>query len=116
MHKIYIDKIIKSTDNEKMEDLRRVLEDTIFYIKDIDEDTYNKIECDLYEIAMGKVLDENMAKEWVNNMQPKAYWTLPEIQQLKNQYQFNLPIIPAYVIMNMLFSDFRRCIRRRNDR
>ena len=31
MHKIYIDTIIKSTDNEKMEDLRRVLEDTIFY-------------------------------------------------------------------------------------
>jgi len=106
MHKIYIDKIINSNDNKKMEDLRDVLEDTIFYIKDVDEDTYNKIECDLYEIAMGKVLDGNMAKEWVNKMQPKAKWSLNEIEQLKNQYQFNLPIISAYVIMNMLYSDF----------
>ena len=106
MHKIYIDKIIHSNDNKKMEDLRDVLEDTIFYIKDVDEDTYNKIECDLYEIAVGKVLDENMAKEWVNNMKPKAKWNLNDTDNIIQQYNSSLPRIPAYVIMNMLFSDF----------
>ena len=102
MHKEYIDKIIMSGNDNQMRELKDVLVDTISYIKNTDEDTYNKIECDLYEIANGKVLSEEKAKEWVANMNPRARWSMSDIKKFKTE----LPIIPAYVIMNMLYSDF----------
>ena len=106
MHKEYIDKIIMSGNDSQMHELKEVLVDTISYIKNKDEDVYNKIECDLYEIAEGKTLTEEKAKEWVNKMIPRAKWTLNDIKQIASKYQLNIPIIPAYVIMNMMYSDF----------
>lgn len=106
MHKEYIDKIIMSGNDSQMHELKEVLVDTISYIKNKDENVYNKIECDLYEIAEGKTLTEEKAKEWVSKMIPRAKWTLNDIKQIASKYQLNIPIIPAYVIMNMLYSDF----------
>lgn len=106
MHKEYIDKIIMSGNDNQMHELKEVLVDTISYIKNKDENVYNKIECDLYEIAEGKTLTEEKAKEWVSKMIPRAKWTLNDIKQIASKYQLNIPIIPAYVIMNMMYSDF----------
>lgn len=106
MHKEYIDKIIRSGNDNQMHELKEVLVDTISYIKNYNEDVYNKIECDLYEIAEGKTLTEEKAKEWVSKMIPRAKWTLNDIKQIASKYQLNIPIIPAYVIMNMMYSDF----------
>ena len=106
MHKEYIDKIIMSGNDNQMHELKDVLVDTITYIKNNDENVYDKIECDLYEIAMGKTITEEKAKEWVNKMIPRAKWTLNDIKQIASKYQLNIPIIPAYVIMNMMYSDF----------
>lgn len=106
MHKEYIDKIIMSGNDSQMHELKEVLVDTISYIKNKDENVYNKIECDLYEIAEGKTLTEEKAKEWVSKMIPRAKWTLNDIKQIASKYQLNIPIIPAYVIMNMMYSDF----------
>lgn len=116
MFRKYIDMIINSSDNQKMRELENVLTDTISYIKNNNNDIYNKIECDLYEIAEGKILTEEKAKEWVSRMTPKSKWTMNDIQNIINQYNSSLSIIPAYVIMNMLYSDFRGCFRGRNDR
>lgn len=106
MHEKYIDKIIQSTDNDKMYELRDVLEDMIMYIKNTDEQIYSKIECDLYEIAEGKKLNEEKAMDWVYNMKPNARWTLNDIDNLMSNYEINLPRISAYVVLNMLYSDF----------
>ena len=106
MHKEYIDKIIMSGNDDQMRDLKEVLVDTITYVKNNDENIYNKIECDLYEIAEGKILTEEKAKEWVSKMIPRAKWTLNDVKQLALRYQLNMPIVPAYVIMNMMYSDF----------
>lgn len=114
MFRKYIDMIINSEDNQKMRDLENVLTDTISYIKNTDKQVYNKIECDLYEIAEGKVLTEEKAKEWVSNMIPKAKWSLNDVQRALNQFGSTLPIIPAYVIMNMLYSDLGDVIGEEN--
>lgn len=110
MHELYIDKIIKSSDDNKMHELRDILSNTISYIKSIDEDTYKQIECDLYEIAEGKVLSKEKAIEWVSSMKPKARWSLSDIERLNNEVEINLPIIPAYTIMNMLYSHYNDVI------
>lgn len=106
MFKDYIDEIVKSSDNNKMEELEDVLVDTIYYVKNKDAKTFDKIECDLYEIAKGKTLSKEKAIEWVQNMHPRAKWTLQDVEKVTNKFPTTLPIIPAYVIMNMLFSDF----------
>ena len=106
MYELYINKIINSSDDEKMRDLRNVLSDTIAYIKNKDKETFNKIECDLYEIAEGKVITKEKAIEWVNNMKPKAKWSLDDIEKISKQMEVDLPIIPAYIIMNMLYSHY----------
>ena len=114
MFRKYIDMIINSTDNQKMRELENVLTDTISYIKNTDENIYNKIECDLYEIAEGKILTEEKAKEWVSNMVPKAKWNLSDVQNALRITNSSLPIIPAYVIMNMLYSDLGDVIGEEN--
>lgn len=106
MHREYIDKIIKSSDNRKMEELEDVLISTIDYLATHDRKIYEQVECDLYEIVEGKKLSEEKAIEWVEKMSPRSKWTLNDIKNLQNQYNITLPIIPAYVIMNMLYSDF----------
>lgn len=102
----YIDKIIMSEDNDKMHQLNRVLLDIISYIKNNDKCVYDKIECDLYEIAEGKAINRQKADDWVKRMIPKAKWSYNTIEQLKNDYKFNIPTVSAYAIMNMLYSDF----------
>ena len=106
MHKKYIDKIIQSSDNRKMQDLEQVLLNTISYIEEVDPTTYDKIECDLYEIAEGKKLDKEKAIDWVDKMKPSANWTYEEIESIKSKFSTDIPITALYVIMNMLFSDF----------
>ena len=106
MFKDYIDEIVKSSDNAKMKELEDIFTDTIYYIKNTDPKTFEKIECDLYEIARGKVITKDKAIEWVESMKPKSRWTLQEIEKITNRFPTTLPLIPAYVIMNMLFSDF----------
>ena len=106
MHKKYIDKIIQSSDNRKMEDLEEVLLNTISYIEETDQKIYDKIKCDLYEIAEGKKLDKDKAMQWVEQMKPKAIWTYEEIENIKSKFQTDIPTTALYVIMNMLYSDF----------
>lgn len=106
MHKKYIDKIIMSNDTRKMEELERVLLDTILYIEEVDPKVYDKIECDLYEIAEGKMLDKEKAMIWVEQMKPRAKWTYEEIEKIKSIHPTDVPTTATFVIMNMLYSDF----------
>lgn len=106
MHKKYIDKIIKSSDTHKMEELEDVLLEAISYIEDTNKKAYEQIECDLYEIAEGKVIDKEKAIEWVNNMKPKGYWDYDDAEKIKNQYQIDMPSTATYILLNMMYSDF----------
>ena len=105
MHEKYINDIIMSNDNSKMEDLKCVLLDAIKYIEKVDANVYNKIEDDIYEIANGHIIDEEMARKWVSKMQPSGRWTLEEIEDIKSRYDTPMDVIPLYAIMNMLYSD-----------
>lgn len=106
MHSYYINKIIESDDNKKMEELKELLEDTITYLKGTDYDKYEKIECKLYEIVEGKKLSEEKAKEWVSKMVPPAKWTMTETNDVKTKFNVDIPSIDFFVLMNMLYSDY----------
>ena len=105
MHKYYIDKIVESNNNEKMEELKKILVDTISYLKGIDYEKYQSIECKLYELVEGKRLNEKKAKEWVESMKPSSKWTMEDTDKVRKEYNIDIPSIDFYVLMNMFYTD-----------
>ena len=102
----YIDKIIKSNDNEKMVKMKNILEDVITYLKTSDYDKYNEIEWKLYETIEGKRLTKERAKEWVESMRPRYKWSFDDIEKMNVSKHIDIPIIDLYVLMNMMYTDY----------
>lgn len=73
MHKYYINKIIDSKDLEKNKQLGNLFIETIDFVKDKDETEYEDIECVLYEISEGRILNEEKAEKIIKNMKPYRY-------------------------------------------
>ena len=69
----YIRKIVDDGDIKEMEKLSDMLEDTIEILKEYDKNIYKKYEMDLYKMAYGNVLTQEMAEDIVSNMKPYRY-------------------------------------------
>lgn len=92
----------KPEHKEKMNELFiELLDDSMEY----DKDMYDYAKCEIYELAYGKKISEEMADEWVNNLNPSGKWSIDEISNVVKSYNLGIPIIDAYIIMNMLYSD-----------
>lgn len=115
MHEDYLDIITKKGNNEDMECLEDVFNTSMEYLKRYDEEKYNKLETKMYEIAYGKVLTEDMAKEWVSSMQPMPKWTIEETDTILKKYGINIDRICFYVVMNMLYSDMKNVLGNGDD-
>jgi hypothetical protein len=101
----YIEKIGSNRNPEDMKKLADMLADLVCMLKDSHPDIYNKYKIDLYELAYGKVLNEDMADEWVSKMNPKAKWSREEVKDVISDYDTKIPLNSIFVIMNMLYSD-----------
>lgn len=78
----------------------------MYKLKDYNEKCFNKYKTHLYEMAYGKVLNMDMAEDWVESMTPPAKWTFEETSAVKRQYGLqDISDIDFYVVMNMLYSD-----------
>ena len=111
----YIEKIVDNGKIEDMEELSDMLEDTMEIIKDYDEKCYKDFEMKLYKMAYGKVLTDNMKREWVKKMRPMSKWTEEEVKNIVSQYGFEVPYMSAFVILNMLYSDMKSAFGDGND-
>lgn len=109
MHKIYIQKIIDSSNNQKMEEMADVFRNLITDLKDIDYNKYCEVEDRLYEISEGKVLNEERAKCIIDNMKPYGRkWTLEETEQVRSSYGYgNIRPIDFWVVMNSAYNDYK---------
>lgn len=99
----YIEQIVANGNKESMEELSEMLDEAIIKLKVYDEKCYEKYKMKLYELAYGKVLNEDMAKEWVESMKPQAKWTMQETNNALNGT--GIDTLKGYVVMNMLYSD-----------
>ena len=111
----YIEKIVDNGKIEDMQELSDMLEDTMEIIKDYDKDCYKDFKMKLYEMAYGKVLTDEMKREWVKKMRPMSKWTEEEVKDIVNQYGFEVPYMSAFVILNMLYSDMKSAFGDGND-
>lgn len=111
----YIEKIVDNGKIEDMQELSDMLEDTMEIIKDYDKECYKEFEMKLYKMAYGKVLTDNMKREWVKKMRPMSKWTEEEVKNIVSQYGFEVPYMSAFVILNMLYSDMKSAFGDGND-
>ena len=111
----YIERIVDNGKIEDMQTLSELLEDTMEIIKDYDKECYKEMEMKLYEMAYGKVLTDEMKREWVKKMRPMSKWTEEEVKNIVSQYGFEVPYMSAFVILNMLYSDMKSAFGDGND-
>ena len=112
-----IEEIIKRiVDNGKIEDMETLsdmLEDTMEIIKDYDQECFDKFERKLYEMAYGRKLSKQMAKEIVEKMRPYGmHWTLEETKRMQEERGINdIPSTDFFVVINSAYNDYNDLFR-----
>lgn len=108
----YIEKIIENGKREDMQTLSEMLDELICDLKEKNPKLYYKYKSELYELANGKVLTDDMAHEWVNKMQPiHEFWTYEETTNAMRQMGYNLDKIEFYVVANMMMNDYNNLVK-----
>ena len=110
-----VQRIVDNGNIEDMHKLTDILEDVMEVIENYDKECYDKYMMELYVLAYGKVLTDNMKREWVKKMRPMSKWTEEEVKNIVNQYGFEVPYMSAFVILNMLYSDMESAFGDGND-
>lgn len=108
----YINKIVINGKQDDMEKLSNMLDDLICDLKEEKPKLYKKYKDELYEIANGKILNDEMAYKWVNNMKPEGeHWTIEETTNAMKQMGYNLNNIDFYVVANMMYNDYYNLVK-----
>lgn len=112
MHKQYIDKIMMSKDLSKYKKMGCLLKDAIDYFKDNDKEEYEEMETKLYEIAEGKILNEEKAKCIIDKMKPYGmHWTLEQTEAVrKSNGLSSIRPVDFWIVMNSEYNDNSKTI------
>lgn len=104
MHKVYVEKINFDIHREK---IKEILEMLLCDAKNKNHDLYEHIEEELYEMAYGKKISEEMAEKWVEHMQPIGkYWNMTETTNAMYDLGYNHNEIDFFVVSNMMKNDY----------
>lgn len=111
MHEVkkMIQKIANDGNINEMEELSDILDEVICVIKDYDEQLYEKYKMELYRMAYGDKLNEEMAEKIVSKMEPyKMRWSLDETRSMQEEYGImDIDEYDFFVVINSAFNDFR---------
>lgn len=111
MHKKTIEKIIESNDIMKMKQLTQKVVEMLDCMEKLDEEVYAKYELELYEIANGKKISEDIAIDWVESMKPYGMrWTIEETTRAMKDKNWNLDPVDFFVAANMMFNDYNELL------
>ena len=105
----YIEKIGENKKIEDMQKLGDMLADIIYSTKESHPEIYEKYKMELYVMAYGKVLTEEMAEDIVHKMKPAGeHWSMEETNSVKAQYGLNnISNVDFYTVMNMAWNDYK---------
>lgn len=106
----YIEIIINNGKIEDMHKLSEILDDVMEKIKIYDESCYKDYKMQLYEMAFGNTLSDELKVNWVKQMCPSYKWELNEIEQVAMNHGVNIPLYSFYAIMNMFYSDMQNVL------
>ena len=104
MHKTYLHNIDMAEHKDHIKDILDML---MCDIKDKNHDLYKHVKGELYEMAYGKKISEEMAKKWVENMKKVGmYWTLSETTNAMYDLGYDHDKIDFFVVANMMKNDY----------
>ena len=103
----YIEKIGENRNIEDMNKLGDMLEEIIYKTKEAHPELYKKYKSKLYEMAYGKVVNEEMAEKWVKEMQPVGlHWTMEETTNAMQSLGYNMNKVDFFIVANMMYNDY----------
>lgn len=103
----YIEKIGENRNIEDMDKLGDMLSEIIYSTKESHPEIYKKYKLELYEMAYGKKINEEMAENWVKEMQPiGVHWTIEEITNAMQNLGYNFDKVDFFVVANMMYNDY----------
>ena len=107
MYKHLIKKIVENGRQTDMEYLECLLDDFVHDLKTENYTKYKSIELDLYKMAYGEHLNEELALEWVSEMENKdgtkgQHWSVDQTSQYAGEFNK----WDWYAVMNMMYSDY----------
>lgn len=104
MHKVYLEKIDFAGHKDK---IKEILEMLVCDTKEKNHKLYEHIESELYEMAYGQKISEDMAEKWVKTMRPVGeYWTMEETTSAMHDLGYNHDVIDFFVVSNMMRNDY----------
>ena len=107
MYKHLIKKIIENGKQTDIEYIEYLLDDFIHDLKTENYTKYKSFELDLYKMAYGKHLNEELAFGWVSEMENKdgtkgQHWSVDQTSQYAGEFNK----WDWYAVMNMMYSDY----------
>lgn len=101
----YVEKIMASDSQNKKDELFDMLSSIIDCWEDEDK---KELENQLYEIAEGKVLNEEKAEALIKAMKPSGMkWTLGDTNGVKAQYGYDdIKPVDFWIVMNSAWNDY----------
>jgi hypothetical protein len=108
----YIEKIGEGKDVNNMKKLGDMLAEIIYETKDAHHELYEKYKTELYEMAYGKKISDEMAEKWVYSMKPVGeYWTMEETTNAMHNLGYNHDKIEFFVVANMMKNDYADLVK-----
>lgn len=103
----YIEKIGEKRNVEDMEKLGDMLSEIIYETKESHPEIYEKYKVELYEMAYGKTISQEMAEKWVQSMKPAGlHWTIEETTTAMQSLGYNFSQVDFFVVANMMYNDY----------
>lgn len=112
MHiKKMIDTIISKKNEEDMERMSEMFASNVYDLKKVNYSLYKDTEYELYTMAYGDNLTEELATKWVGSMDNKdgtvgEHWNREQTDSVLKQYNIKANANDWYAVMNMIYSDY----------
>lgn len=108
----YIDKIGENKNTADMQKLGDMLSEIIEKTKGSHNELYEKYRLELYEMAYGKEISEDVAMTWVKRMEPVGlHWDMEETTNAMYQLGYNCKKIDFFVVANMIYNDYHEIVK-----
>lgn len=108
--------IIDRGRNEDMVKLNEMLNDLICDLKEQKPKLYKEYKKELYELAYGRTITPDKAKNIVNKMLPYGeHYNMEYADEVKDRYSIKHNISDIYLVINSLYNDYHELLEENDE-
>lgn len=107
MHKKLLEEMKKRKSEKDLMCLADIVDMCLDTMKESDHEFYEHLERKMYEMLYGRKLNEEMAKEIVEDMQPNGeHWSIEQTNSVLQSKGWQLDKVDFYIVMNSAYNDY----------